>query len=61
MKNWLFEKHGKIYFKLKDGSVVLVDNIYGNDIPDIISVGKYKGNYYIKGAEPKELKNKGDI
>lgn len=58
MKNWLFVKNNKIYVKLSNDMVVIVDNVFGDNIPDTIDVIEYKGNFYIKGYEPKEVVKK---
>lgn len=58
MKNWLFVKNNKIYVKLSNDMVVIVDNVFGENIPDTIDVIEYKGNFYIKGTEPKEVVKK---
>lgn len=58
MKNWLFVKNNKIYVKLSNDMVVIVDNVFGENIPDTIDVIEYKGNFYIKGYEPKEVVKK---
>lgn len=57
--NIVFVKNNNIYVKLKDKDmVVVVPNIYGDNIPAMIDIVEYENNYYIKGTEPKEEKKK---
>lgn len=58
MKNWLFVKNNKIYVKLSNDMVVIVPNIYGDNIPDIVPIVEKDYNFYIKGTEPKEVVKK---
>lgn len=61
MKNYRFIKNNLIYIDvlyMGETITVTVPNIYGENIPDTIDVVEYKGNFYIKGYEPKEVVKK---
>lgn len=52
--NILFVKNNKIYVKLSNKDmVVVVPNIYGDNIPAWIDIVEIDNNFYIKGQEPK--------
>lgn len=56
--NIVFVKNNQIYVRINDDMVVIVPNIYGDNIPDIVPVVEVNHNFYIKGYEPKEVVKK---
>lgn len=57
--NVVFVKNNMIYVRLDDRDmVVIVPNIYGDNMPDIVPVVEVNHNFYIKGHEPKPTKKK---